>query len=137
MARNNRELSQLGAFISITDNSQEIDAGTFDGEVVSRHVMSIGAVDNTGFTVPPAIGIGTTNPGGKLTVVSEVDIADGNGLIVSGDVVVEQSSEHKGLVSINGDLLESIQLLFELHMEKLNLDVVRLLLEQLLMRHLL
>ena len=101
MARNNRELSQLGAFISITDNSQEIDAGTFDGEVVSRHVMSIGAVDNTGLTVPPAIGIGTTNPGGKLTVVSEVDIAGGNSLIVSGDVVVEQSSEYKGLVAIN------------------------------------
>ena len=101
MARNNRELSQLGAFISITDNSQEIDAGTFDGEVVSRHVMSIGAVDNTGLTVPPAIGIGTTNPGDKLTVVSEVDIAGGNGLVVSGDVVVEQSSEYKGLVSIN------------------------------------
>lgn len=101
MARNNRELSQLGAFISITDNSQEIDAGTFDGEVVSRHVMSIGAVDNTGLTVPPAIGIGTTNPGDKLTVVNEVDIAGGNGLVVSGDVVVEQSSEYKGLVSIN------------------------------------
>ena len=37
--------------------------------------MSIGAVDNTGLTVPPAIGIGTTNPGDKLTVVSEVDTA--------------------------------------------------------------
>ena len=37
--------------------------------------MSIGAVDNTGFTVPPAIGIGTTNPGDRLTVVSDVDMA--------------------------------------------------------------
>ena len=38
--------------------------------------MSIGAVDNTGLTVPPAIGIGTTNPGkDKVTVVSEVDMA--------------------------------------------------------------
>ncbi len=101
MARNNRELSQLSAFISITDNSQEIDAGTFDGNEVSRHVMSIGAVDNTGFTVPPAIGIGTTNPGDRLTIVSDVDIADGNNLIVGGDLVVEQSSEYKGLVAIN------------------------------------
>ena len=69
--RNNRELSQLGAFISITDNTQEIGSGTFDANEVNRHVMSIGATDHTGLTVPPAIGIGTTNPGkDKVTVVS-------------------------------------------------------------------
>ena len=102
MARNNRELSQLGAFISITDNSQEIDAGTIDGNEVSRHVMSIGAVDNTGHTKPPAIGIGTTNPGyEEITVVSNVNIANGGDLTVGGDLSVEQSSEYKGLVSIN------------------------------------
>ena len=76
MARNNRELSQLGAFISITDNTQEIGSGVLNGNEVNRHVMSIGATDNTGLTVPPAIGIGTTNPGkDKVTVLANVNVA--------------------------------------------------------------
>ena len=110
MARNNRELSQLGAFISITDNSQEIDAGTFDGNEVSRHVMSIGAVDNTGLTVPPAIGIGTTNPGkDKVTVLANVNVArqiggEGGNLTVDQILRVEGESEIKGVLHLNGGL---------------------------------
>ena len=103
MARNNRELSQLGAFISITDNSQEIDAGTSDGSLVNRHTLAIGAVDNTGHSVPPAIGIGTTNPGyNKITAVSDVVLANGSDLNVGGNLVVDEASILKGIVEITG-----------------------------------
>ena len=102
MARNNRELSQLGAFISITDNSQEIDAGTSDGSLVNRHTLAIGAVDNTGHSTPPAIGIGTTNPGyNKITAVSDVVLANGSDLNVGGNFFVDETSLLRGLVEIN------------------------------------
>ncbi len=114
MARNNRELSQLGAFISITDNTQEIGAGILDANEVNRHVMAIGATDHTGLTVPPAIGIGTTNPGkDKVTVLANVNIArqiggEGGNLIVDQDLKVEAESEIKGILHLTSGLTASM-----------------------------
>ena len=114
MARNNRELSQLGAFISITDNTQEIGSGALNANEVNRHVMAIGATDHTGLTVPPAIGIGTTNPGkDKVTVLADVNIArqiggGGGNLIVDQGVTAATDSEFKGLVNFNAGLTPAL-----------------------------
>ena len=114
MARNNRELSQLGAFISITDNTQEIGSGVLNANEVNRHVMAIGATDHTGLTVPPAIGIGTTNPGkDKVTVLANVNVArqqggEGGNLTVDQILRVESESEIKGILHLNGGLTASM-----------------------------
>lgn len=84
MARNNRELSQLGAFVSIVDNSQEIDAGTFDEEIVPRHLISIGSTLDTGHLKAPSVGIGTTFGG---------TTPDGMVIALPFDTVIAKSPE--------------------------------------------
>ena len=114
MARNNRELSQLGAFISITDNTQEIGAGVLNGSEVNRIQWIIGATDHTGLTVPLFIGIGTTNPGkDKVTVLANVNVArqqggEGGNLTVDQILRVESESEIKGILHLNGGLTASM-----------------------------
>jgi len=52
---NNRELSQLGSFINVDDNSRNIGIAT---------------------TATPYVGIGTTNPGYKLDVYGDINFTD-------------------------------------------------------------
>ena len=111
MARNNRELSQLGALISITDNSQEIDAGTFDGTDVPRHILSIGSTLDTGHSAVTSVGIGTTwgSPvsGGMVialpedVVIAKTPESDGS---TGGGLRVDTNFETNGTAVIHGAL---------------------------------
>ena len=111
MARNNRELSQLGALISIADNSQEIDAGTFDGTVVPRHILSIGSTLDSGHSASPTVGIGTTwgsaAPAGMVIALPEDTIiskspedALGGSLRVDNNLDVLGTGQFHGLLQL-------------------------------------
>lgn len=107
MARNNRELSQLSAFISITDNSQEIDAATFDGTVVPRHLLSIGSTLDTGHSAAPSVGIGTTwgstSPSGMVVALPEdVIISKSPEDALGGSLRVDNNLDVLGTGQIHG-----------------------------------
>ena len=84
MAKNNRELSQLAAFIGIEDYSQENAAG---GSFPFNQVVAIGASIYSGTDEAPAVGIGTTN------VVKAFQVASRDGSLFS-KVQDEGSTQH-------------------------------------------
>ena len=74
MARNNRELSQLAAFIGIEDHSQEIALGS---EYQFAQVVAIGASLYAGTEESLAVGIGTTD------IVRAFQVASRDGTLFS------------------------------------------------------
>lgn len=111
MARNNRELSQLSAFISVADNTQEIDAGTFDGTTVPRRIISIGSTIETTYSAAPSVGIGTTwgspAPAGMVialpedvTISKSPEDALGGSLRVDNNLDVLGTGQFHGLLQL-------------------------------------
>jgi hypothetical protein len=114
MARNNRELSQLAAFIGIEDHSQEIDAGS---SYQFAQVVAIGASLYAGTEESPAVGIGTTDivrafqvASRDGTLFSKVQSAEGTpvggGIEVEGDAIVEGIGSFGGTVSAKQGIYE-------------------------------
>ncbi len=115
MARNNRELSQLAAFIGIEDHSQEIDLGS---NYQYAQVVAIGASLYAGTEESPAVGIGTTDivrafqvasRDGTLfsKVQSAEGTAEGGGIEVEGEIRVEGIGSFGQTINLNQGLLET------------------------------
>jgi len=109
MARNNRELSQLAAFIGIEDHSQEIELGS---NYEYAQVVAIGASLYAGTDEAPAVGIGTTDivrafqvasrDGSLFSKVQNAEgVPQGGGVELEGDLVVGGISTIGGTVTIN------------------------------------
>lgn len=103
MAKNNRELSQLAAFIGIEDYSQENAAG---GSFPFNQVVAIGASVYSGTDEAPAVGIGTTNVVKAFQVASrdgslfsKVLASDGTVVLGSGSIIVEGDVTSEGIGS--------------------------------------
>jgi len=114
MARNNRELSQLAAFIGIEDHSQEIALGS---EYQYAQVVAIGASLYAGTEESPAVGIGTTDivrafqvASRDGTLFSKVQSAEGTpeggGIEVEGDAVVDGIGSFGGTLSAKQGIYE-------------------------------
>lgn len=104
MARNNRELSQLAAYIGIEDHTQEIDLGA---SYQFNQVLAIGASAYTGLEQNPAVGIGTTDITKFFQVVSSNGSlfskdAEGNGggVEIEGEIRVEGIGSFGSTVNI-------------------------------------
>lgn len=101
MSRNNRELSQFSAYLSIRDaGSDPGDPSQYDG------IISLGATEFTGFPIPPAIGVGVSNPLSRLHVsVGTTDvIISGDPTLGGGGVLLDGQLVSKSTGSFEGDL---------------------------------
>ena len=107
MAKNNRELSQFSAYLSITDTgSSPGSLSAYDG------IISLGATENTGFLQPPAIGIGTTNPQSRLhvalgstdAIITGDPTLGGGGIFMDGPLVSRGYGYFKHRVILDGGI---------------------------------
>jgi len=105
MSRNNRELSQFSAYLTITDaGSSPGSLSAYDG------IISLGATANTGFLLPPAIGIGTTLPQSRLhialgstdAIVTGDPALGGGGFFIDGPLVSKNYGYFKHRVTLDG-----------------------------------